>query len=176
MFRDQRLNFATFNPADPELKSIVGAEFWDPTMDFSGYTARLAFWWRQGKCTTSILLTTGTQTLQMKGRASRLPQAPVPRLPQAHRQQVPLSQEQGRVESPLTLSPPTPSLVTLSPLPRQPSRPSAGLKATVPRGRRSRRRRSSQGRSSKRATPMRSRFPLRPHGAPSLAQRSSRQR
>ena len=49
MFRDKHLDLAKFNPAYPELKSIVGAEFWDPTMDFSGYTARLAFWWRQGK-------------------------------------------------------------------------------------------------------------------------------
>ena len=49
MFRDQRLDLGNFNPADPALKSIVGAEFWDPTIDFSGYTARLAFWWRQGK-------------------------------------------------------------------------------------------------------------------------------
>ena len=49
MFRDQRLDLANFNPADPALKSIVGAEFLDPTIDFSGHTARLAFWWRQGK-------------------------------------------------------------------------------------------------------------------------------
>ena len=49
MFQDQRLDLANFNPADLALKSIVGAEFWDPTIDFSRYTARLAFWWRQGK-------------------------------------------------------------------------------------------------------------------------------
>ena len=49
MFRDQQLDLVNFNPVDPALKSIVGAKYWDPTIDFSGYVARLAFWWQQGK-------------------------------------------------------------------------------------------------------------------------------
>ena len=47
MFKYRGLSFDTFNPADPSLKEIIKGQFWDDNMDFSAYTAREMFWWRQ---------------------------------------------------------------------------------------------------------------------------------